>query len=387
MRNALPPKEMPLSAQADAARAPAPDAAPRPSLSHGTARIGWVRALPRLLQDFGIDANRVIADCDIAPSLFDCDYNSIDFRSAGRLLERCVRETGCPHFALCLGARFEPAALGEIADLMANAATVGDALRILILRFHLLDEGAVPMLTPVTRGRAVFAHAIYTRDVPALDQFADLAAAIGVRILTRLCGSSFQPLKVALPHRAPADRETFQRVLGRNVAFNAHMTSVVFDAWWLGRPIAGAGAPGRARPASPAAAASGACGMPLSHLVRRALRPMMFTATATESAAARMFALHPRTLRRRLRAEGESFLSLLNETRLDMARQLLRDTDLRVSEIATALHYSDATALTRAFRALTGVAPAAWRHRERTRAAFAPASAGSAPAAAALSRA
>jgi AraC-like DNA-binding protein len=107
--------------------------------------------------------------------------------------------------------------------------------------------------------------------------------------------------------------------------------------------------------------------MPLSHLVRRALRPMVFTGTATESAAARLFSLHPRSLRRQLSTDGETFLGLLNETRLGIAQQLLRDTDLCVAEIAVAMHYSDATALARAFRARVGMSPTGWRKRERTR--------------------
>lgn len=387
MRKTDPRDQLPLTANVAVAHAPARDAERLPPLSHGTARIGWIRALPHLLRDFGIDADGVIADCGIAPSAFDDDHNSLDFRSAGRLLERCVRETDCRHFALLLGARFDAAALGEIASQMAGAATVRDALQVLILRFHLLDEGAVPMLMPVTRGRASLAHSIYTRDVPALDQFADLAATIIVRILMEVCGGSFQPLRVTLPHRTPADPEPFHRVLGRNIAFNAELTSVVFDASWLDRPVADGGAARPARSRGDADRELPVPTAPLAHLVRRALRPMVFTGTATEPAVARMFALHPRSLRRQLRAEGESFLDLLNGTRLDIVQQLLRDTDLRVAEIAAALHYSDASALTRAYRARTGVAPAAWRHRERTRAAPPATGAGSAPATPAPSRA
>jgi len=54
--------------------------------------------------------------------------------------------------------------------------------------------------------------------------------------------------------------------------------------------------------------------------------------------------------------------------RLAVVQQLRRDTDLRIAEIAVAMHYSDATALTRAFRAQAGASPTAWRKRERMRA-------------------
>jgi AraC-like DNA-binding protein len=46
---------------------------------------------------------------------------------------------------------------------------------------------------------------------------------------------------------------------------------------------------------------------------------------------------------------------------MDIASQLLRDTDLPVREIALALHYADASAFTKAFRARVGASPRAWR--------------------------
>ena len=245
---------------------------------------------------------------------------------------------------------------------MAAAPTVGDALKTLILQFHVLDEGAVPMLLPGSNGRVTLAHAIYVRDVPALEQFADLAATIILRLMKALCGSAFQPLRVLLPHRAPAEPGPYRRVFGTNVTFNGTSTGVTFSAGWLAEPVLCGDDP---RPAE----RDGSTDLerwssaPLSHQLRRALRPMLFTGTASEKQAARLFGLHPRTLRRRLREEGESFHGLLGEARLAIARQLLADTDLRVAELAAALRYADATAFSRAFRSQVGISPTQWRRR------------------------
>jgi transcriptional regulator GlxA family with amidase domain len=52
--------------------------------------------------------------------------------------------------------------------------------------------------------------------------------------------------------------------------------------------------------------------------------------------------------------------------RLAVAQQLLlRDADGRITEVAAAMHDSDATAPTRALRVQHGASPAAWRKRER----------------------
>ena len=341
--------------------------APRPP-GRDASRVGWLRALPQVLREFGCDPERVLSESGIAPSLFEDDGNEIPFRVAGELLANCVRATGCPHFALLVGARFDPEVMGETARLMANSPTVGEALRTFILQFHLLDSGAVPMLLQASRGRVVLAHTIYAPNVPSLDQFADVAMAIGVNLLRGLCGTSWQPLHVSLPHRSPADAVPYQRILGRNVTFNAKLAAIVFAASWLEQPVLGRDVDRLARLRARVGPEQPQPALPLAHLVRRALRPMVFSGTCTESAVARLFALHPRTLRRQLGAEGETFLKLLNETRLAIAQQLLRDTDLRIAEIAVAMHYSDATALTRAFRTQARLSPAEWRKRERTRA-------------------
>jgi AraC-like DNA-binding protein len=74
-----------------------------------------------------------------------------------------------------------------------------------------------------------------------------------------------------------------------------------------------------------------------------------------------LFAIHRRTLNRRLRAQGTSFKALVDETRYDIARQLLRDTRLPTTEIAATLDYSECSAFVRAFRRWSGTSPSAWR--------------------------
>jgi len=76
---------------------------------------------------------------------------------------------------------------------------------------------------------------------------------------------------------------------------------------------------------------------------------------------AEIFGIHRRTLNRRMRARGLTFQELVEEVRYDIARQLLRETDLAIVAIAAVLDYADAAAFTRAFRRWSGTTPAAWR--------------------------
>ena len=81
---------------------------------------------------------------------------------------------------------------------------------------------------------------------------------------------------------------------------------------------------------------------------------------------AQTLSLHRRTLSRRLRAQGTTFQAVLDEVRLEAARQLLQGTRTPIEEIAAALCYADVSAFTRAFRRWTGAAPGEWRRRRWT---------------------
>jgi AraC-like DNA-binding protein len=71
--------------------------------------------------------------------------------------------------------------------------------------------------------------------------------------------------------------------------------------------------------------------------------------------------LSPRTLIRRLQAEGQSYNDILRDIRRDYARSLLRDARLSVAEVGEHLGFHEPANFTRAFKAWFGTSPAAWR--------------------------
>jgi len=71
-----------------------------------------------------------------------------------------------------------------------------------------------------------------------------------------------------------------------------------------------------------------------------------------------------RTLQRRLTEAGPSFSQLRDEARLITAAGLI-ETDVKLSEIAVKLGYSDPAHFTRAFKEWTSVSPAEYRRVRR----------------------
>ncbi|HXV07974.1 MAG TPA: helix-turn-helix transcriptional regulator, partial [Burkholderiales bacterium] len=140
--------------------------------------------------------------------------------------------------------------------------------------------------------------------------------------------------------------------------FDRDHSAVRFAAHWQRRPISGAD-PERRRTLTAAFATS-----PANDLVtqpHRALRLLLLSGKSGGDELAQALSLHRRTLSRRLRAEGTTFRSVLDEVRFDVATQLLEHTRTPISEVATALCYAEVSAFMHAFRRWSGTTPARWR--------------------------
>ena len=90
---------------------------------------------------------------------------------------------------------------------------------------------------------------------------------------------------------------------------------------------------------------------------------------APVQACARTLHMPARTLQRRLRAEGTTYLRELQGARVARAMELLTHTDWKVAAIAAEVGYPTIRGLSLAFQAILGQTPSAFRKRaERTRA-------------------
>jgi AraC-like DNA-binding protein len=103
--------------------------------------------------------------------------------------------------------------------------------------------------------------------------------------------------------------------------------------------------------------------MSFADIVRGALHQMVLGGTSSAENVALLFGIHERTLRKRLTAEGTSLQQLVSQTRFELAKQLLENTGLPLSEIASALHFADSAVFSRAFRSWSKTTPREWRAR------------------------
>ena len=331
----------------------------------GDVRIGPILAIPATLSALSVQPAHAFAQAGIDPRLFRDSESRMTFEALGRLLEVCVALTGCPHFGLTVGARFDLKDLSTLGHLMRHSPTVREALCALMLNLHLQDRAAAVVLLTPDPSSVVLGYSLYRHDSPATVQIQDAAIAIGYRMLGELCGPGWKPLRVQFSHGKPASAAPYRRLFRSHVMFDAEVSGIAFDSSWLERTIDGADTTLHANlsKAIRRRIAGGAPGF--VEQVQAALHQMLLGGAASSETVARLFAIHPRTLRRRLKDEGTSLTQLTTQARFELARHLLRHTELSVTEISVALQYADPNVFSRAFRSWANLSPTQWRARER----------------------
>jgi AraC-like DNA-binding protein len=236
----------------------------------------------------------------------------------------------------------------------------------LILNLHLHDRGAVPYLW-TSDGQAMFGYFIYCPYAVGTEQIYDLALAIGHNIMEELAGRSWRATEIRLFRDPPEDARPFREAFRADLRFGAEQAAVVFPAADLARPCVSADPERYASALRDLESLDSTAGGGLANKVRRVLLRLLATGTGAagglpdRAGVAALFALHPRTLNRRLRAEGTSFTALLCEARYDVARELLRDTRLPIDDIAFLLGYAETASFIHAFRRWSGTTTTAWR--------------------------
>jgi AraC-like DNA-binding protein len=319
-------------------------------------RVGGLVELPNLLREFGTDPAEVLTRVGLAVGALDHADNRIPFAAADALLAECVATTGCPHFGLLAGERWQLAHFGALGQLMRNSPTVGEALHALAVHQRLNSDATAVFLLEhedtISLGLTIY------RGVRYPDQIYDVAMAITCNLLRELCGSRWVASEVVLSRGEPLDQTPYRRHFRAPLRFDREHSAVRFPAHWRERGISGAD-PERHR-----ALTAGFEAIDAGHLVprlHRALRLQLLYGKSSGDDLAQTLSLQRRTLTRRLRAQGTTFQKVLDEVRFEVARQLLEHTRVPISEVAAALCYAEVSAFMHAFRRWAGTTPGQWR--------------------------
>jgi AraC-like DNA-binding protein len=327
----------------------------------GFMRVGGLTALPTLLAILGHDPNLVATRLGMDAELFHDPNTLIPIAECNRMIVGCADLTGREHFGLRLGQQVSLSSMGVTGQLARNAKDVGSALRDIVRYLHMHRSGVIAGLE-IEDETAIFSHATYNPDFEG-DQTADRVLAGVCSMMRSMCGPEWTPDEVLVPHRRPRDAEPFSDYFRAPVRFNQEGAALVFANHWLQRPVRGADPDAYRKLANHLEQIDVSAEHDITDQLRRAVRTLLQNRKFSSVDVAQMFSIHRRTMGRRLKQNGTQFHLLLEEAKFQVARELIRHTDLPLVEIAAVLNYSEAGAFTRAFKRWSGISPSLWREK------------------------
>ena len=325
-------------------------------------RVGPLAVIPGLLRDLGVDPDQVLASVGLDSAALNDVEKWIPYVAMGRLLRECAVITRCSHFALLVGQRAKVLHLGVPGELMRLSATLEAALHTFVVYHHLNSQGMATFFLREEDALAALGLAIYQKGAESVDQIYDCGIALVCNVMREVCGSRWAPEKVLFSRTRPADVGPYHRFFKAPCRFDSDRTAMLFPAYLLKRPMPTAN-PIRLRSLEEQAQA---IGIELVDQLRRSLRTLLLQAKSSGDEVAEILSLHRRTFNRRLQAQGTTFRQVLDEVRLEAARQLLDVTRVPITEIAASLGYAESSAFSRAFRRWSGEAPLSRRLASRT---------------------
>lgn len=320
----------------------------------------------RLLTDVGVEHGLTVDQCLAGTgltqdALSDQDVHVATWQELVVARNLIYHLSEIPYLGFSAGLRHRATTYGIAGLLLLSSSTLRSAAMVLF-RFGPLTH--VFSRTEIVKDADTTAVVFDTSRLPAdigcfLAEREVAATAIAVR---DALGDRPADCRVEFRHNAPRMPYRYRKAAGIRAVFGAAENRLVLANSEWDRPLPQADPPTcrEAEKHCRDLVVRRLASRTVSGQVLDQLRTSAYRLPGLDNVAATMMTT-PRTLRRRLSAEGTSFRALVEQVHLHRATQLLSSDGTSVEQVAAQLGYTDPTAFTHAFKRWTGTSPRAYR--------------------------
>ena len=279
-----------------------------------------------------------------------------------RLLERSAAVTGCQTLGLRMAEGRSLANLGAVSLLVAHQPTLRAALEA-IREYRVRINSTLELHLEELGDQAILREDFALRSPEPARQSSDLALGVLAKLCAMALGDAWAPLAVCLTHQAPPpdDQQVYFRVFRCRPQFGSAFTGIVLRQTDLDRPNSRADPQLAGHARTLLESVMHASASTTAQQAEQLIKLLLPAGRASVQVCAATMGLTVRTLQRALAAEGETFSTLLNRARVQLASQYLANPRMRVTDVADLLGYSAIGAFTRWHRQTFGVPPSARR--------------------------
>jgi AraC-like DNA-binding protein len=312
----------------------------------------FVDALVRL----GYRADGLMAAAGLSKSVLEDPDARIPCEKFGAFIGYAMRTRPTTNLGVKIATQTSIGAFPLLDYLVISSDSVGHGLSQLARYFRLVGT---PTEIEIREDEDPVRVVIWDRNISLSSEFCVALTAMHLRAETE---GKFRPEYVAFAHK-PDDPAEIEKILDCKVKAEASWTGLAIgrEGWLL---------PFRRRDPvlrgllkkqadETIARLPAVEGLPFD--VRRVLARRIAGGDTRIDAVAKELATTPRTLQRKLAAEGLSYQSLVELARKEAVEKYLSDRSLSIAEISYLLGYSEPSALHRAFKRWKGTTPQAFR--------------------------
>jgi AraC-like DNA-binding protein len=321
-------------------------------------KLSLLRPFAGELRERGIDPEPVFESVGLIEEVtLDPDL-SVHVMVATQFVENAAVVANDSFLGAHVGSKLDLGGWPVLADAEARASTVGDYLSIFIARANEIASSATEYLN-ITGQMAVFGETRTFEPTILPAQNDAFMVALGWAILRRALRDEVDPSRVTVvvsdPSALPPEFDLMHPVKGDRMGF-----SIRFPSAWLSasfETISTGVAPRERRDATVGE---------FVHSFRQVVRAHIGQGALSAAECAALASMSQQKLKRRLAAEGTGISKEIDFVRQEYARAALAETNRSISDISTALGFTEVANFTRAFRRANDMTPTAYRKLRKT---------------------
>jgi AraC-like DNA-binding protein len=325
-------------------------------MTNTTTPAQYILILIDMVESQGCDREKLLAGTTLVHngiSGIGARINDADFN---QLVANAQTLTGDPALGLKLGLRLNLSAHAILGQAFITCRDLAEVMDLFFKYYHLLASGL--HLELETIGEQFVLTMIDTPEDVSVEFGYELLYGAFINTLRGLLNTPELCLRMELPYPEPAHSSFYYEVLGQDVHFNCVRGRILFHRDLLDTPVPSSNPV--LRNLYEAECARLLADLEEEHSVAeqtlRLLRKLEGQYPQMPQVA-NMLNLSPRTYRRRLDEEGQSFQTLLDRVRGEHATRYLQNTRLPLSSIAYMVGFSDTSNFRRAYLKWTGLTP------------------------------
>jgi AraC-like DNA-binding protein len=330
------------------------------SAEPGTVAICFVDAALQGIRARNLNADELLRKVGLAPSLLQAPQARVSAKHYGALW-RLVAQTLDDEFFGQDSRRMKSGSFAMLCHSVLGCKTLKQALE-RSLRFYalILDDISGTLVCEdklasiIINERVSGAHRVFAHETLLMLLHGVACWLVGRRIPI---------LQAGFAYPEPAHSAEYRLMYSTHLSFGQPHTSITFDAACLDLPVVQNERTVKEflRIAPENILVKYKNTNSLTARIRRRLKQLLPDERVEFDELAAELHMTPITLRRRLREEGESYQSIKDQLRRDLAITYLSDTQRSVSDIARELGFAEPSAFHRAFKKWTGAAPSSFR--------------------------